>query len=125
MSFRTPLARVEGLGAARSGVEHFWRQRVTAVALIPLSVWFVVAMLGLVGAGRAGALAYLHEPVHAVLMILFILAVLMHMVLGIQAVIEDYVPKEGQKIVFLLLNRAFAWAVGAACLFAMFRIAIA
>ena len=125
MSFRTPLARVEGLGTARSGVQHFWRQRITAAALIPLSIWFAVAMLGLAGADRATALAYLHEPVHAVLMILFILAALMHMVLGIQVVIEDYVPKEGQKIALLLLNRAFAWAVGAACLFAIFRIAIA
>lgn len=124
MSFRTPLSRVEGLGAAHSGVEHFWRQRATATALIPLSIWFVIAALGLVGADRATVLAYLHEPVHAVLMILFILAVLMHMVLGIQVVIEDYIPHEGQKIALLLLNRAFAWAVGAACLFAMYRITL-
>ncbi len=124
MSFRTPLSRVEGLGAARSGVHHFWKQRVTATALIPLSIWFVVAMLGLVGADRDTALAYLHDPVHAVLMILFILAVLMHMVLGIQVVIEDYVHHDGQKIVWLMLNRAFAWVVGAACLFAMYRITL-
>lgn len=124
MSFRTPYAKVEGLGSAHSGVEHFWRQRVTAVALIPLSIWFAVGMLSLVGADRDTALAYLHQPLHAVLMVLFILAVLMHMTLGIQTVIEDYVTSEGRKIAALLINRTFAWAVGAASLFAMFRIAI-
>ena len=124
MSFRTPLARVEGLGPAGSGVEHFWKQRVTATALIPLTIWFIVAALGLVGHDRSFVLAYLHSPVHAVLMVLFILAVVMHMVLGIQVVIEDYVHQHGLKIACLLLNRAFAWAVGAACLFAMYRIAL-
>lgn len=124
MNFRTPYSKVEGLGAAHSGVEHFWRQRVTAAALIPLSIWFAVAMLGLIGTDRDTTLAYLHQPLHAVLMVLFVLAVLMHMTLGIQVVIEDYVTSEGRKIVALLLNRAFAWAVGAVCLFAMFKIAI-
>ncbi len=124
MSFRTPLSRVEGLGSARSGVEHFWKQRVTATALIPLTIWFLVAMLGLVGADRASVIAYLHQPVHAVLMILFILAVLIHMALGVQVVIEDYVPSEGRKIALLMLNKAFAWIVGAACLFAMYRLTL-
>lgn len=124
MNFRTPYSRVEGLGSAHSGVEHFWRQRVTALALIPLSVWFAVTMLGLVGAGRDTALAYLHEPLHAVLMVLFIAAVLIHMTLGIQVVIEDYLPKESQKIAALIVNRTFAWVVGAVSLFAMFKIAI-
>lgn len=124
MSYRTPLSRVEGLGPAHSGVEHFWRQRVTATALIPLSIWFAVAILSLIGADRETVVSYLHEPVHAVLMILFIIAALMHMVLGIQVVIEDYVPNEGQKIALLLLNKAFAWAVGAASLFALYRITL-
>lgn len=124
MNFRTPYSKVEGLGVAHSGVEHFWRQRVTAAALIPLSVWFVVAMLGLIGADRDTAIAYLHQPLHAVLMVLFIFAALMHMTLGIQVVIEDYVTGEARKIAALLLNRTFAWGVGAVCLFAMFKIAI-
>ncbi len=124
MNFRTPLSRVEGLGSARSGAQHFWRQRATAVALIPLSIWFVISVLGLVGADRATAAAYLHEPLHAVLMVLFILAVLTHMVLGVQVVIEDYIPNEGQKIALLLLNKGYAWAVGAVCLFAIYRITL-
>lgn len=124
MSYRTPLSKVEGLGSAHSGVEHFWRQRVTAAALIPLSAWFVNAMLGFVGADRDAVFAYLHEPLHAVLMILFLFATLIHMVLGIQVVIEDYVPNESQRIAFLLLNKSFAWIIGAVCLFAMFKIAV-
>jgi succinate dehydrogenase / fumarate reductase membrane anchor subunit len=122
MSFRTPLSRVEGLGSARSGTEHFWKQRVTATALIPLTIWFLAAMLGLVGADQTAVMAWLHAPVHAVLMILFILAALKHMTLGVQVVIEDYVPREGQKIALLMLNRAFAWIVGAASLFAMYQL---
>ena len=124
MSYRTPLSKVEGLGSAHSGVEHFWRQRVTAVALIPLSVWFVNAMLGFVGADRDAVFAYLHEPLHGVLIVLFLFAILTHMTLGIQVVIEDYVPNESQKIACVLLNKAFGWIVGAVCLFAMFKIAV-
>jgi len=124
MSHRTPLARVEGLGAAHSGTTHFWHQRVSAVALAVLSVWFVVAMLGLVHADYTAALEFLHRPVNAVLMILFVVTALYHMTLGVQVVIEDYVHSEGQKIVLLMLNRFFAWGVGAVCLFALFRIAI-
>ncbi len=124
MSHRTPLAQVEGLGASHSGTAHFWQQRVSAVALIPLSIWFAVSALGLVGADYVSALDFLRAPLNAVLMILFIVAALYHMTLGVQVVIEDYVTSEGQKIAFLILNRFFAWGVGAACLFAMFRIAI-
>lgn len=124
MSYRTPLAKVDGLGAAHSGVEHFWRQRITAVALIPLSIWFIYAVFGLVGTDRNTALAFLREPVNAVLMILFILATVIHMALGVQVVIEDYLPNETQKIAALMLNRAFAWAVGAVCLLAVLKIAI-
>jgi succinate dehydrogenase / fumarate reductase membrane anchor subunit len=124
MSFRTPLAKVEGLGSAHSGVEHFWRQRITAVALIPLSIWFIVAVLGLVGADRETVAAFLHAPLNAVLMILFILAILTHMSLGMQVVIEDYLPKEGQKLAAIMVMRAFVWVTGAVCLFAMFKIAI-
>lgn len=124
MSYHTPLSNVEGLGSAHSGVEHFWRQRVTAAALIPLTAWFVNAMLGFVGTGRDAVIAYLHEPLHAVLMILFVLATLLHMTLGIETILEDYIPKQGQRIALMLLNKAFTWCVGAACLYAMFKIAI-
>ena len=124
MGYRTPLSKVEGLGSAHSGVEHFWKQRVTATALVPLSIWFCVAMLGLVGADRDAIVEFLHAPLHAVLMILFVLSVLMHMALGMEVVIEDYLPKTGQRIAARMLMRGFTWLVGAACLFALFKIAV-
>jgi succinate dehydrogenase / fumarate reductase membrane anchor subunit len=124
MSHRTPLARVEGLGSAHSGTAHFWQQRMSAVALVPLSIWFAVSLLGLAKADYAAALDFLRAPVNAVLMILFVVTLLYHMTLGIQVVIEDYVHSEGQKLALLMLNRFFAWGVGAVCLFAIFRIAI-
>ncbi|MDE2465583.1 MAG: succinate dehydrogenase, hydrophobic membrane anchor protein [Alphaproteobacteria bacterium] len=124
MAYQTPLSRVEGLGSAHSGVEHFWRQRVTAAALIPLSCWLGVSMLSLVGASREQVLTFLHAPVSAILMVLFVISAVIHMQLGIQVVIEDYVHHDGNKIVLLVLNKAFAWAVGAASLFAMYRIAL-
>jgi len=124
MSHRTPLARVEGLGSAHSGTAHFWQQRMSAVALVPLSIWFVVSLLGLVRADYVAAMDFLRAPINAVLMILFVVTLLYHMTLGIQVVIEDYVHSEGQKLTLLMLNRFFAWAVGAVSLFAIFRIAI-
>lgn len=124
MGTQTPLARVEGLGAAHSGTGHFWRQRVSAVALIPLSAWFVYAALAIVGADREGACAFLHQPVNAIAMALFVVATLHHTVLGLQVVIEDYVHVEGWKIALLLLTQLLAWIIGAVSLFALVKIAL-
>jgi len=124
MSVRTPLARVEGLGSAHRGTEHFISQRVTAVALIPLAIWFAVSVLSLIGASRIEAVQFLAEPVNAVLMALFIIAALMHMVLGLQMVIEDYITGEAGKVVLLVLNKFFAWIVGAASILALLKIAL-
>jgi succinate dehydrogenase / fumarate reductase membrane anchor subunit len=124
MSVRTPLGRVEGLGAAHRGTEHFISQRVTAVALAPLSIWFMVSALSLIGAERGAAVTFLAEPVNAILMALFIIAAVMHMALGLQMVIEDYVHGEGGKVVLLVLNKFFAWVVGAAAIFALLKIAL-
>lgn len=124
MGTQTPLARVEGLGAAHSGTGHFWHQRASAVALVPLSAWFVYAALMVVGADREGAVAFLHEPVNAVAMALFVIAVLHHSVLGLQVVIEDYVHTEGWKIALLLFNQLLAWILGAISLFALVKIAL-
>ena len=124
MGTQTPLARVEGLGAAHSGTGHFWRQRVSAVALLPLSVWFVYAAVVLVGANRDAAVAFLHQPANAVAMALFVIATLHHTVLGLQVVIEDYVHTEGWKIAMLLFNQLLAWILGAISLFALVKIAL-
>jgi len=124
LSAQTPIARVEGLGASHSGTSHFWRQRVSALALVPLSIWFVCMALSLIGAHRYEAIAFLSGPVNAILMALFIIAALHHMVLGVQVVIEDYVHGEGPKIALLVSNQFFAWLVGAAYLFALVKIAL-
>ena len=128
MSLETPLHRVQGLGSAHSGVKHFWRERVTAAALIPLSLWFVWAVLGLVGASEAQVLMFLTRstfgvPLNAIFMGAFILISLYHMVLGLQVVVDDYVHSEGGKIFLMLLIRALTLAVGAVSLFALLRIA--
>ncbi len=124
MSAQTPLSRVEGLGAAHSGTTHFWRQRVSAAALVPLAIWFVVAVLGLVGGTEAETVGFFQRPVNAALMAAFMVIALYHMMLGLQVVIDDYVHSDGPKIFLMLLNRAFAIAVGAATLLALLRIVI-
>jgi succinate dehydrogenase / fumarate reductase membrane anchor subunit len=122
MSLQSPLHKVEGLGSAHSGLTHFWRERVTAAALIPLSVWLVASGLGLVGATEAEVAGFLQRPWNAVLMGLFVVLTCIHMSLGVQAVIDDYIHSEGQKIALLLLNRAFVWLLGAVSLVAILRI---
>ncbi len=124
MSTQTPLSRVEGLGAAHSGTAHFWRQRATAVALVPLAIWFVVAALGLVGGTEAETVGFFQRPLNAVLMAAFMVIAAYHMTLGLEVIIDDYVHSDGAKIFLMLLNRAFAIAVGAACLLALLRIVI-
>ena len=124
MTTQTPLARVEGLGAAHSGTGHFWQQRVSAVALAPLSIWFVCAALVLVGADRETVTAFLRQPVNAIAMALFVVAILHHSVLGLRVIVEDYVHTERWKIALLLFNQLLAWILGAVSLFALMKIAL-
>ena len=123
MSLQTPLHKVRGMGSSHSGVSHFWRQRLTAIALIPLSIWFGVSVLGVIGAHEASTLAFLSQPLNAILMAAFVVILLFHMILGLQVVIDDYVRSNGQKLFLMLLIRAFAIAAGAVSMFALLRIA--
>jgi succinate dehydrogenase / fumarate reductase membrane anchor subunit len=102
---RSPLGRVLGLGSAKEGVEHWWRQRITALALIPLLLWFVISAIGLVGADRAAMVAWMHNPMSATLMILLIVATFYHTALGLQVVIEDYVHAEATRLTLLVAMR--------------------
>jgi succinate dehydrogenase / fumarate reductase membrane anchor subunit len=122
MTMETPLHRVQGLGAAHSGTQHFWRERVTALALIPLSIWFGFSALALIGAKEVDVLTYFQHPWNAGLMGMFVVIMLIHQMIGLQSVIDDYVHQPGLKLACLLLNRAFAWIVGVACLISLLRI---
>ena len=118
----TPLGRVRGLGAARSGTEHFWRQRLTAVANVPLSIGFVLIVVGLLGRNHAAVVQILGSTLVAITMLLFIVTSAYHMWLGMQVIIEDYVHDENWKLVILMLNTFFAFAVGLAAVFAILKL---
>ena len=124
-TLETPRHRVEGLGSAHSGVQQFWRLRVSGAALGFLSIWFAYAALGLVGANLVSVLAFLQHPLNAVLMDAFMLLSAYHMTLGLREVIEDYVQTNGMKIALLLLSRVFGFAVAIGATVALLRITIA
>jgi succinate dehydrogenase / fumarate reductase membrane anchor subunit len=115
----TPLGRVRGLGAARSGTEHFWRQRLTAVANVPLTIAFVFIVVGLLGRNHAAVVQILGSPLVAVVLLLFIMSITTHMRIGMQVIIEDYVHDEATKLVLIIANTFFVVAVGLACAFAL------
>lgn len=119
---RTPLGRVRGLGAARSGTGHFWRQRVTSVAGVPLTIAFIVIVVSLLGRNHAAAAQILGSPVVAIIMVLFIVTMADHMRLGMQVVIEDYVHVEIVKMVLLMLNTFFTVAVALASVYGILKL---
>jgi succinate dehydrogenase / fumarate reductase, membrane anchor subunit len=120
---RTPLARVRGLGSAREGTGHFWHQRLTAVANIPLVLFFVGFVIAINGSAYADVHAALANPLVAIALILALVSVLYHMRLGMQAVIEDYVHGEGARLVLMLLNTFFPIVVGAIAVFSLLKLA--
>ena len=120
--FRTPLARVRGLGASRSGTTHFWHERLTAVASIPLTVAFVVIVISLLGRNHAATLQILGSPLVAILMLLFIVTNVYHMWLGMQVIIEDYVHHEVRKLALLMANTFFCVGIGVASVYALLKI---
>lgn len=122
--FRTPLARVRGLGSAKSGTEHFFLQRMTAVSNIVLAIAFIVIVLGLTGADHATMVRTVSHPLVALLLLLFVVSALIHMRLGMQIIIEDYVHEKGLKIAALVANTFFAVGMGAALAFALLKMAI-
>lgn len=125
MSLRSPLAHARGLGSAKDGTHHFWVQRVSAVALIPLSLWFVFSVAQLAGGDYGMVRHFVHAPSVAVTLVLFISAALYHSMLGVQVVIEDYISSEGTKIVTLLLMKFAHAIVAAAAVFAVLKVALA
>jgi succinate dehydrogenase / fumarate reductase membrane anchor subunit len=120
---RSPLSRVRGLGSAKEGVEHWWVLRVTAVALVPLVIWYVISLLTLVGAGRDAVLEWLGSPFPAIASVLLIVATFHHAQLGAQVVIEDYVHTPWLKTTLLLINKFAAAVLGATAIFAVLKVA--
>jgi succinate dehydrogenase / fumarate reductase membrane anchor subunit len=122
MSMRTPLGRVRGLGSARSGTRDFWLQRVTAIASVPLAIAGVVLVISLTGRSYPALKQILASPVVAVPLLLFILTTVVHMKIGVQIIIEDYVYEKKQKLTLLMLNIFFAVAIGLACTYAILKL---
>ncbi|MCX7364071.1 MAG: succinate dehydrogenase, hydrophobic membrane anchor protein [Alphaproteobacteria bacterium] len=121
---RTPLARARGLGSAKHGVGHWWAQRITAVALIPLVVWFAVSLVMLSGADYTLVRAWIGSPVVMVLLILTIGVGLHHGQLGVQVVIEDYIRSDGLKLALIVLVKFIAALFGLGAIVAVLRIAL-
>jgi len=122
MDYRSPLAKVHGLGSAKTGTSHWWMQRVSAVALIPLSYWLITFLTLSFHAPYQAMVAWLIEPVNTVCIIAWILVVFYHAALGLQVVIEDYVAAEGVKIIAVWTVNISFFMLALAALVAVFRI---
>lgn len=114
MSIKTTFGKVKGLGSAKSGTDHWWSERITSLALIPLTIWFIVLVLRVTMANEEGILTLLASPFNAVTLILYLSIVLYHGALGMKVVIEDYVHKESIKIFLLILLQFVTIVTGVA-----------
>ena len=121
---RSPLARARGLGSAKDGTHHWWVQRLTAAALVPLAVWFVASLVMLTAAGYEDVGAWMSGPVAMTLLILFIVVGLHHAQLGLQVVIEDYVHSEGLRIASIVVVKFLAVVAGLAATIAILKVGL-
>lgn len=121
---RSPVGRAIGLGSAKEGVEHWWAQRITAIALVPLSLWFVSAIIGLVGADLETVQNWVSLPLPAILLILLLIATFYHVSLGLQVVIDDYVHTELAKLGLIVVLRLLCFGFAVAGIFAVVSIAL-
>jgi len=124
MSLRTPLARARGLGSAKEGLTHWWQQRLTAIALVPLSIWFIASVINLAGAHYEHFQAWLSVPGNTALMLLLLFCVFHHAQLGIQVVIEDYMHGKGAKLAALILVKMTTMLLGVFSAVAVLRAAL-
>jgi succinate dehydrogenase / fumarate reductase, membrane anchor subunit len=122
VSMKTPLGRVRGLGSARSGTQHFWHQRLTSVAGIPLTIAFIVIVIALLGRNHAAAVQILGSPLVAIVMLLFIINTVYHMCIGMQEIIIDYVHNDLTKFIVLMGNTFFGVTVALASIYAILKL---
>lgn len=109
---RSQLGRARGVGAAHSGVHHWWAERVTAIALVPLTIWFILSVLGLIGAPQARVAAWAGNPFNTALLLAMIVMTFHHMQLGVQVVLEDYVSDKRMLTALVLVNKGVALLLG-------------
>jgi len=119
---RTPLARVLGRGTAKSGTEHFWHQRLTAVANVPLTIAAIVILITLLGRNQVAVAQTLGSPPVAIIMVLFVMSITIHMRIGMAVIIEDYVHDDSLKLTLLMANTFFAIAVGLAAIYGILKL---
>jgi succinate dehydrogenase / fumarate reductase, membrane anchor subunit len=124
MAYRTPIAKVRGLGSARSGLQHWKMQRLTAISNLLLVLWFVFSAMALSGSGYDEVRAWLASPVTASLMVLLIISTFYHARLGLQIVVEDYVHHEGARIASLVAIVLIVLALAVACIVAVLSVAV-
>jgi succinate dehydrogenase / fumarate reductase, membrane anchor subunit len=122
---RSPLGRALGLGSAKEGVGHWWALRITSIALVPLTIWFVVAVVQLAGAERGAFIAWFKHPVQAVAWVLLLVATLYHSALGLQVVIEDYVANETLRLGSIITMRLASIILAVLGIFAVLKLALA
>ena len=121
---RSPLGRARGLGSARAGAAHWWAQRLTAIALVPLTLWFIWAVIRLKGAEQLDVIAWLSAPLPLVLMLTLIVATFHHLQLGLQVVIDDYVPDHAKNLTALLAVKAGCVLLALACIVSVLKLGL-
>jgi succinate dehydrogenase / fumarate reductase, membrane anchor subunit len=121
---RSPLGRAIGLGSAKEGVEHWWAQRLTAIALVPLSLWFVSAVIGLAGVDLETMQNWVGLPLPAILLVLLLIATFYHLSLGLQVVIDDYVHTDLTRLGLVVIVRLLSFGFAVAGVFAVLSIAL-
>jgi succinate dehydrogenase / fumarate reductase membrane anchor subunit len=121
---RSDLGRARGLGSAKEGVSHWWMQRMTALALVPLTLWFVISVISMAGADHAAVRAWAGGPITATLLVALLIAVFYHAKLGLQVVIEDYIHHEGTRIAVIVVMQGTMAVLGLAGVVAVIKLAV-